>query len=198
MSLNPQSYDVTWAPAEINAPNLAHWVGFVMPGITKFTMNNISASAIFIVSASDLVSIECPNLEWMELLINIANANQTTASFPSLSTVLQDVSLSENNLQLVDLSSLSIVGKSINFNSNDNLTTFNLPSLSDLGEDFVAQNCALDETTVNNILIKLNDISWAAGGKSCILDGGTSAAPTGDGILAKDSMLSASATVNTN
>jgi len=123
----------------------------------------------------------------------------TTVNFPSLISASGNFNISGNgNLTVLSASFLSLVESNINLSSNTSLTTFDLPSLSYLGGNFNAQGCTLDETSVNNILIKLNDISWAAGGKDCYLDGGTSEAPTGDGILAKDSMLSASANIVTN
>jgi len=58
------------------------------------------------------------------------------------------------------------------------------------------QNCALDVTSVNNILISIESNGTSNG--TLDIDGGTSAAPTGAGATAKADLIARGWTVNTN
>jgi len=55
---------------------------------------------------------------------------------------------------------------------------------------------SLTTTSVNNILIDLDDNGLLNG--ECRLTGGSSSAPTGDGLIAQDNLLSKGWVANTN
>ena len=55
---------------------------------------------------------------------------------------------------------------------------------------------SLTTTSVNNILIDLDNNGLLNG--NCRLNGGTNAAPTGNGLIAQDNLLSKGWTANTN
>lgn len=57
---------------------------------------------------------------------------------------------------------------------------------------------ALNETTVNDLLVRLAASAWFMPGAYLDLTGGTNAAPTGAGAAAKASMQAAGATIDTN
>lgn len=59
-------------------------------------------------------------------------------------------------------------------------------------------NCALNETTVNDLLVRLAASAWSMPGAYLDLTGGTNAAPTGAGAAAKATMQAAGATIDTN
>jgi hypothetical protein len=66
--------------------------------------------------------------------------------------------------------------------------------------DLSASGCALSEDCVNAILIHAASFLHAGAGTSfyIYLNGGTSAAPTGDGLTAFNELIGNSATVETN
>jgi len=57
-------------------------------------------------------------------------------------------------------------------------------------------NCALDQTSVDNILVSLDTAGQSNG--TVNIDGGTSAAPSATGLAAKASLQSKGWTVTTN
>ena len=61
---------------------------------------------------------------------------------------------------------------------------------------FDASNCALPEGNVNTILLTINGLGTSGG--TLFIHGGTNAAPSGQGIAAKNQLISRGWTVITN
>ena len=124
----------------------------------------------------------------------------TTIEFPSLVSVGSELSIVNANLTSLNLSSLTTVGR-FNITSCPSLTSINLSSLTTI-DNTQNQNFstnALNEATVNAILVKIAAIApVASGGPSIYLNGGINASPTGAGLTAKATLQSGGWNVNTN
>ena len=130
------------------------------------------------------------------------HTNQLTGSIPDLSgnPALQTFSVSANQLtgSIPDLSGNPAL---LTFTAHINQLTGYEGGLQVMRTmtNFRADDCKLTVDAVNQILIDL-DTARVAGNPVCTanLGGGTNAAPTGDGITAKNNLLAAEWPVTTN
>lgn len=102
----------------------------------------------------------------------------TSLSFPALTLVDGDTVFVQNDTSLVTLSMPNVI-----FSNTTNFT-------------YDATNCALDAASVNEILSRC----VASGMTTCTIDlsGGTSAAPSGQGVIDKAALITAGNSVTTN
>jgi len=133
-----------------------------------------------------------------------------TLSFPRLNTVVRDFKINDMtsliNVQLPVIQTIGDdgSGNSLTFNLNtDGLVTFNIgSSLKSVTKNVTFTSCALNVTSVNNLLIALAALNGTGGttlytGNTVTITG-TSATPTGAGLTAKATLIAAGNTVTTN
>lgn len=183
---------VTSGPIKIldaqNNPSLAS-VSF--PIVTNTGLINIVNAPSLITFSCPLMVVGTPNLTGPSSLV--------VASFPSLVTSGNVIDFDTNaNLTTLDLPSLVNAPLGFFCESNPSLTTVNVPSLvpvNNMGIDFLG--CALNAASVNAIL---NRCVLNAAYTTDIIDlsGGTNAAPSGQGIADKATLIGRGVTVNTN
>jgi hypothetical protein len=143
--------------------------------------------ATYITSVNNLSNL--PNLGALNLI-----ANQITAIDLTSNDNLQEIRLSDNNLETLDLGNITNCSL-LNIQSNPNLATLNLPGLNLCG--YVSTfNCSLPTSTISAILIDLAD-NGSSGG-NCFLDGGSNGVPTLAGINAANTLTGRSWTVTYN
>ena len=82
--------------------------------------------------------------------------------------------------------------------NNPALATLVFPSLATPPHNLNFDGNALSEDSVNNLLVQLAGLAWAAPDRAVKVNAGTSHAPTGAGAAAKAAMIAAGATVTTN
>lgn len=167
--------------------NLADFPPLVLPEATNITSTWEKCTALTTWEVVGLDKVEkAPSAFAGSGLITFPS----TVTFPSL--IGTDIGASGGN-------SWSGVGANSMFLNCTQLTTFP-PNVFDgctcvaFREAFL--NCALTATSVNNILVSIESCGTSNGHLD--LNGGTSAAPTGDGITAKNALIARGWIVNTN
>lgn len=177
------------------------------PNLT--TINMAALTTVGAVTADDLAISTCPNL--------------TSINFNSLVHVDQTLGINGTALKVISLPALTNVGEDLTlggFSPNNSLTSISLPvfvsfngNLGCGGQPLLSSfnapsiiftdgvviglnNCALNAASVNQVLAR----GVASGVTTCTFElaGGTNAAPTGQGILDKATLIGLGNTVNTN
>jgi len=147
-----------------------------------------TVTGIFAVSFALLTSISFPSLQYFGSLFNVSSSpNLTSATFSAAVYYASNISMSTGNgsLATVTLGTIgtlkAVIGATINISGQ-----------------------ALTSASVNAILallVSLNGtngtIAWGAG-QTLNISGGTSAAPSGQGITDKATLVGRGATVTTN
>jgi hypothetical protein len=156
--------------------------------------------ALFFSENHAIPVLDLPRLASVGDYIEISlNDSLFALALPELQSVAHNFFCHDNpKLHLISVPRLTSVGGDFMCFANAQLTEIEIPSLTTLTGRFYAPGCALNLPTVNAILARLVAIGWAAPGKICNLSGGTSAAPAGDGLLDKATLIAAGATVTTN
>jgi hypothetical protein len=187
--LNPGSLVLN----SINFPVLKT-VGFGQGGNTEITLQEF-----------DGTSIAFPVMTYCEALYFSDSPNLITFSAPKLTTLNGTIDGDSSPLlQSVDLSSLTTfnaLGPDLEFSSCPSLTTVLIPNAVfsfTNSANLIFTGCALNAASVN-LILRRAVVSGCSGSNVDIeLSGGTNAAPTGQGILDKATLISAGCTVNTN
>lgn len=163
--------------------------------LTSFPVNEmISPSFIGLDLTSNLfTSIDVSSLVNLENL-ELCNNQLTTIYLSSLVNLIR-LELCYNQFTTIDISNLVNL-QFLNLSGNQ-FTTIDISGLVNL-ERVTLTNNQLTETCVNDILIQLDNNGLSSLYYSCNLTGGTNAAPTGAGIIAKNNLIAKSWTVNTN
>lgn len=148
--------------------------------------------------ASNLSAIELPLLETVGINFVVVDTSLlTTLTLPSLVTISNSLVISFNSgLVSLSLPSLVTVGGDVDATDNAALENFSAPNWmpGDIGISFIG--CALTAESVNHILARCVASSTSAA--SIALQGGTNAAPTGQGILDKATIIGNGSSVTTN
>lgn len=179
-----------------------------LPNLTD--ISGAAWSSLFAASCPDLTSISAPLLASIQDDIFIdANPKLTTVDLNSLVVAGRGLKISTSALLTsILLNALVSIAKDVDFISNPSLTTLNFPSLTTVGGDWNADSstalttvnlpqflptdgkvvsfsgCALNAASVNQILARaVANAGYVSGG--IFTQGGTSAAPTGQGIVDK-------------
>lgn len=128
-------------------------------------------------------------LETLEFSDNSISTFSMSGSFPNLT----NISMQRNGMTSINISNLTNL-TSFGLNQNP-ITDINIASNINL--NFVGLNTTqLTESAVNNILIQLDNHGLIGG--ACAMTSGTSAAPTGAGITAKNNLIAKGWSVSTN
>lgn len=147
-----------------------------------------------------LTSVSFPLLKSLgEFFVCYLNPLLPAISFPSVTVCTNGIDFDTNaSLTSIDLPLLVSVGGTNEIYSNPALTTINVPSLVPAnGETIRWTGNALSASTVNAILARCVANSAYVSG-SVDVSGGTNAAPTGQGIVDKATLIGRGVTVNTN
>lgn len=145
-----------------------------------------------------LTSVSMPALQSVAFILDISgNVALTSINLPSLVSVLFPFYLPGNTaLVTLSLPALNTPGD-VDWSGCTSLTTISIPSQVFLNMTlWDIRGCALSASTVNHILARA-----AASGTTNLnlkLEGGTSAAPTGQGIVDKAALITAGNTITTN
>ena len=181
-------------------------IGFnANPSISTFNLNSLTTVNEINVQAGTSTNPATLNLSSLTTIreLNINNSGISTINLNSLTTVGYEINFYRVNLLTsLDLSSLTTFSTGSNgFNISEcsGLTTVNISGLTTIPLTLYISfyGCALNVTTVNDILIKIAAISPTGTG-AIELTGGTNAAPTGAGLTAKTTLQSNGWTVSTN
>lgn len=132
-------------------------------------------------------------------------------SFPSVKYIIQQVRIQAGMNSLLQISAPNVIScADLTFAGGptalNNITTlFTVGTLKNFGGDFIANGLNLSAASVNHILAVFASLDgtngttlWARAGKTINLSGGTNAAPTGQGIIDKATLVGRGATVTTN
>jgi len=161
------------------------------PSLTNVTKN-------FLMEYVDSNLVSAPNLTTVGegLQVNFSNTGLSTAGttvqFPSLTSVGGTLNIQYANLESLNLSSLTSVGR-FQINFCPILSSIDLSSLTSVSNNTSHAFSAniLNEATVNAILIKLAAIVPTAASPNVFsidLSGGTNATPTGAGMAAANTL----------
>jgi hypothetical protein len=157
-----------------------------------------------------IMIFECPNLTTINYYnnpVDYISYYKSIGLFPN-SIINPIANLNLRHFDIYRMSGILNLSNSTKLNDlyvrdNLELTRIIMPPTLPLGTNhnevhLIASNCALDEETVNTILILADSAATAPYMASVYLNGGTNAAPTGLGLIAKNSLLSKSCIVETN
>jgi hypothetical protein len=203
--------------------------GFQEPTTTAFEMANLVGviGDMQIQNAVTFTSLELPLLEVVTGTIQFENsASMTVLDISALKAVggnldftncadsaidLADLVFCGGSLDLygmgsatsIDLGSLETVGGEIAIGSVTSLVSFALPSLLKVGGNCDFSGNALNQTSVDGLLVKLASLNGTGGTTSydnwmVNLSGGTNASPSGSGLTAKATLEGRGNTVMVN
>ena len=165
----------------------------------------ITNGSFFFVDVNALLgSISCPLMQTCDTVEITNNPSLASLSLPSLTQLAggtQYFSI-QSNASLVSFSMDSFGSfatvNSLDIKSNPSLTTVSIPMvLPRNGCDMVFTNNALSAESVNHILSRgVANAAYTSGFMN--LSGGTNAAPTGQGITDKNTLVARGCTITTN
>lgn len=128
--------------------------------------------------------------------ISINNSQLTTLDFPGLTTSSVIELQNNNSLTDVSLPNLTNVDAYFYIFSNSQLSSISIPSISIINSNnsnfsfyFNAQNNALPVSQINNLLNKLTNVNINTGKTIDLSNQNPTAAPTGQGIIDKQSLI---------
>jgi hypothetical protein len=127
-----------------------------------------------------------------------SNANQTSITIPLITTVGGDFVTSGTLYTSLSVPLLTSVGGTLISIGGRALVDVDISGLTTFVGDFECVNANLSVTSINNILIQLDSVVVLTGAHDVLLDGNTSAAPTGAGATAKANLIGRGVNVQTN
>jgi hypothetical protein len=180
------------------------WIDFEgCPDLVTFTANRLvradgDQQYFQLSQCPNLVSFEATNLVSIRDVAVCENAGLLSIDLRSLTSAMGRVIVHTcTSLTNLDLSALTTVGGSFDAYSCTSLTNISCPVwLPTTGKVISFAGCALDVSVVNLILARAVASGMTSG--TIDLSGGTSAAPTGQGIIDKAALIAAGVTVTTN
>lgn len=208
-TLEVQNMQVKWGPRTLK---LAQKTSFIIneSTVSALILEGQYCDGIQLQDNLSLLSVSAPDLT----IINQANAAGVGGLSVSGSLLLTSVSLplfsvlnsGDLNINFNDvLASLSLPSfitcyGGFTVKNNSTLTSFSAPNwvLEDgVFGDF--RNNALDATSINHILARfVASPTWGNGGEELFLEGGTNAAPSGQGATDKATLIGRGASVSSN
>jgi len=170
-----------------NPQNLPSLTSMSFPALTTISSNN---------------GIGCGNFQPQQL------TSLTSMSFPALTTIGGDFDITDGwSLQSADFPALETVGGHIQDNTNsnamDSFTMFNIGThLKSVGGDVLFTQSALDQTSVDNLLVALANLNGTNGTSRyenhTVTITGNSSPPSATGLAAKTTLQNRGCTVTTN
>jgi len=193
-----------WEPS--NAPmsalnfGIEHWDndGTAVNGLTSLTSHQTVAHYVELDGAPTLQSLNFPELtNLVSSMFLLGNPVIQTVSAPLLSSFGSSITIDNSPaLTSVNLASLTNIGTDLVIRTNSSLATVTIGVVSVLGVGIHMNDNALTVASVNHVLAQCE-----AGGllnKTLRLDGGTNAAPAGQGIVDKNTLIARGWAVTTN
>lgn len=184
-------------------------IGQGMTGLISIefqALTNVTGTFDLYDGVSSLTTFEVPLLVTIGDSLTFADATiLTTVDFPVLETIngALNVQGGMSNLLSFTLPSIVEIDGPIDFGSDTALTTFTFgATLKSVGDNVSFANTALDEASVDNILVRLAALDGTGG--TTTYDGhtvtitGTSAPPSTAGLTAKATLEGRGNTVNVN
>lgn len=165
--------------SSINLPNSAGFSEISLEGnqLTSIIVPNSPALAFFDAAFNPLTSLIIPE-----------NLSALTGIYVT-GTLLTSITIPEGLSSMVQITAIDC----------SLLESVSIPSSLKAHQwTMEFQNCAFSETEINNFLIFLDTAPRPSPGSSFDFTGGTSAAPTGAGLTAKNHLNSLAISVNTN
>jgi hypothetical protein len=155
--------------------------------------------SVLIGSNPSLQTIDLTSLATVGADLGFSGNDNIDHNFPALVSVGGAFGISTSTITSVELPLLAFVGGSFGL-SDGPISSYRLPSLTTFhGTNFTSRNCALDQATVDHLLVRLDTIKGTFSGPVAIdLSGGTSSAPSATGAAAAASLIGAGNTVTTN
>lgn len=203
----PQDMQVAWTPTNLK---LGEELGFFtfgnLPGITSVTFNQTTSVAGFdIESTTQITSLSFPNLVSIDPLDSqngglyaVSNSSLTSISTPLLQSAWIIGIRGNATLASLSFPSLTTTPGQFDVENNPLLTTISFPNWKPVNlANVVATGCALTAASVNHILARcVSNAGFVLG--SVDLSGGTNAAPSGQGVADKATLIGRGVTVTTN
>jgi hypothetical protein len=185
-------FDLTNLNLPLLSPNLYNFQIFHLPSLTSFNFSNlVLVSGIIVIVDAGITSINFSSLK------NVADS----ISFVGTSLEIRQCA----DLTTVNIPELVSFGSGIEIKYNPNLTSLTLGTigiLKSIQQNITFEGNALDEASVNGILALLVSLDGTNGTTSFQSDvqltGGTNAAPTGQGLIDKQTLIDRGCNVYTN
>jgi hypothetical protein len=167
--------------------------------LTLDNLTSVSAGDIDIRNCNALTAISLPLLASCPTISFQNNLALTELDLPLLTTVSAFITISGNTLMTsVSMPLLTNIVNNLAMHNNTSLADVDLSScIPANGKNMVFSGGALTVTSVNHILARcVANAAYISG--TVDTSGGTSAAPAGQGILDKATLIARGCTVNTN
>lgn len=203
-TLESQYMGITWTPRSQNLSALTQiGVDGFGTGVTAFAFDGTSNDDTIYIAFSGVSSASFPNMVTARSLNIASNSSLTSLSLPSLVTIKSLCNLQSNSsLASVSLPSLTTYddedATDFTINSSAALTSISFPLfVPSNGSNFVFNLNALTDASVNHILSRfVANAGYTSG--TILLNGGTNAPPSGQGIADKATLIGRGCTVTTN
>lgn len=204
-----QDMQVAWTPTNLKFGELIafnNFGGVPLTGITKLTFQQTSIGSVDLENAPDLVEIDFPNLltviSPVYLELGPGCPNLATITFPKLTDCSGGFDIDGTaitSLALTSLVTTPSVANSFSIINNASLVNLSLPVWvpHNNTNPFAFSGNALNAASVNGVLARcVANVSYTSG--TVNLQGGTNAAPSGQGVADKATLIGRGVTVNTN
>src|ERR1035437_3872753 len=148
-----------------------------------------SITSTFNVTLNIITSISLPNLVSVGSSFTATSSGLLLLSLPSLQSTIGVINIGSTKIASLNLTALKTCGGGISTLGCTLLTSVSIPVLlPTTGTNFNFSGCALTDVSVNGILARcISNSNYVLG--TVNLSGGTNAAPTGQGILDKATLL---------
>lgn len=184
-----------------NVTTLKEPIHFEQAHVTNITFPNLTTgdanSGDILIRGNQLKSFSCPNLISLHNFDNQVCSALTNIDLPNAEFI--EFFSQWSATALVSLSLPKLTNSFfMDFHGNTAMTTVSVPLwLPKNGGSFNFSGCALSGTAVNHILARaVANAAFVTG--TINLSGGTSAAPSGQGITDKNTLIARGVTVTTN
>ncbi len=171
------------------------------PVLSTLDLHSLSAAGAGLSLTNNVSLTGALNLSALTTIIGnfSINAPIDELNLSALAQVSGNLAFNNTNIVELDFPSLTDVGN-VNLSNNPLLTTvgFNTGTAINFSNDVILTSCALSSASVNAVLAALVIANGGGWMKTVDFGGGTSHAPTGQGITDAATLTGRGATVNTN
>lgn len=176
---------------------------FELSGLTALTSVQLPLMAVgsnFVIqNCTSLASFSLPLAgTWNGIIQIFQNPSLTSIALPGLISNGDELDFSQNNLITFSLPVYTGPCYGLSLRNNPALSALSIPVMlfQDGGNTVDCSGCALNAASINQILSR--GIASSLSSFAFILNGGTNAAPTGQGLLDKAALIAAGCSVTTN
>ena len=178
-------------------------VNISLPMCTTFSLPVFETVGQFTLTLPMITSLNLPVLSTVFAGFTFTVPLVTTVDLNSLSTIGTNFALTAATLTTLSFPALVSVGTTFVITAA-NLVTFSIGStLKNIGGNFTMSGMKLNQASVDSILVSLAALDGTNGttaysGRTILINGGTSAAPSATGLTAKTTLQARGCTVTTN